>query len=307
MADKQGTPQVGKSVKFGIGAAAGGVATKQIEVLWPIDFGKRGRLVESNGLRGTRERFSTGVNEGTYDVGGRIATDVRPDTLDLLLPFMLGATEAADEFLFAETLPEAAIQVCYGAQMFTSANCKANTWTLSGNSGEDLRLEIDWEGKTLTVGLASAFPDLAATLSVEQPYIFHQGVLTLGSDTWPFRSFRLVGDNRLILDRYMNTQYRSALPEADLIATLQTENPFTAEEYATIYDVNITGLSCVLTFTNGTNVLTATLANIKKAITPPTVGGRDQEIMLPCNWTAYNQLSVPCIKFNNVWTAGSGV
>lgn len=299
-----GTPNVGKCVQFGAGASS---ADHQFEVLWPFDFGKRGTLVESNGLRGTRERFSTNVNLGTYTVGGRVPMDVRPDTIDFWAYRILGGEEAADVFEPAEALPTFVVAADRGADVCTAAGCKVATAEFSGQSGEDLRLEMDIEGLTETIGAAGSFPAISATLSVEQPFIFHQGVLTLGGSAYPFRRFRLTINNALVLDRFMNTQSRSALPEGDRIVTLQTDNPWTTTEKAALYDVAIAGLSATLVFTNGTNVLTFTFGNLKVAVQPPTVQGRELEIMLPLAFNAYSKNDEPSIKITNVWTASSGV
>ncbi len=299
-----GTPNVGKCVQFGAGTSS---ADHQFEVLWPFDFGKRGRLVESNGLRGTRDRFSTNVNIGPYDVGGLVPMDVRPDTMDFWLYRILGGAENNDVFVPAETLPTMVVAVDRGADVATFAGCKVNTATFSAQSGEDLRLEMDIQGTTESIGDAGSFPDISNTLSVEQPYIFHHGVLSVGSSSWEFRRFRLVIDNVLILDRYMNTDHRTSLPEGDRIVTLQTENPWTSSEKASLYDVGIAGMAGALVFTNGTNVLTATFANLKVPVSPPVVQAREQEIMLPLNFVAYSKSGKPSVQFSNVWTAGSGV
>lgn len=63
--------------------------------------------------------------------------------------------------------------------MFARPRDGRATAEFSGQLGEDLRLEMDIEGLTEATGR----PDhsrRSVTLSVEQPFIFHQGVLTLG-------------------------------------------------------------------------------------------------------------------------------
>lgn len=299
-----GTPNVGKCVQLGIDTA--NPVTKQYEVLWPFDFGKRGSLVESNGLRGTRDRISSGVNVGVYTVGGRIPVDLRPDTADVWWNLILGGTKAGNDISPAETVPEFYVTVDRGADVATAAGCKVGVADLSGRSGEDLRLEMDVEGKTETIAAAGTFPSISSSLSIMQPFIFYQGVLTLGSATYMFDQFRLTVNNVLVLDRFMNSQSRTAIPEGDRVVTLQTNHPWTTDEKAALYDVHIAGFStATLVFTNGGNVMTITFGQLKVPVNPPTVRGRELEIMLPLNFTAYKYLTAPSIKITNVYTEGS--
>jgi len=305
-----GTPVVGKAYKLGIDTA--NPVTKQFEFLWPLNFGKRGTLVESNGLRGTRERFRTGVNAGPYTVGGRVSTDVRPDTADSFWNWILGGTEDSDTFSPAETIPSLYVTIDRSADVATYAGCKVASADLSGRSGEDLRLEMDLEGTTETLAAAGSFPSIASSLSVLQPYIFHQGVYQIGAANYEFDQFRITINNALILDRFMNTQYRTSLPEGDRIVTLQSNHPWTTTEKAALYDLAVAGLSARLYFTNGSHVMTIAFANLKAPVQPPNVRGRELEVNLPLNFTAYADpynvaAIVPSIKITNVWSAGSGV
>ncbi len=278
-----GTPSMGHATR--IGSSASGAATREYDFL-TCQIGKTKELIVSDGVRGTRSYLDQQAVFGPYVVGGVVTMDVRPDDLDTLLPLILGGTETAGSFPLAETLPESDWTVDKEVKVYTYADMKVNTANFSGNSGQKLQLALDLQGKTETEGNAGTFPAISGTLSVKRPYIFHQVTLTLDSVAREFNQFNLLIDNALLLDRTMNSATRTQIPEGNRRIILTVQSPFTSDEIA-LYDLAIAGITGTLVFTDGTDTLTFTFANLKKPTRPVGIAGKTQEIMQPLELQAF--------------------
>jgi hypothetical protein len=269
---------MGHAARVGIAAAGAGAATRELDFL-SCDVGKRGNLIVSPGIRGSRSYFDEQAVMGTYGVDGTLLLDCRPDDLAVLLPYCLGANANGTSFALASTVQEMLLTVDKVAKVYTYDEIKVNRARFSGGPNQTLKLALELAGKTESGANAGTFPDLASTLSAVRPYVFHQGVLTLGANTtYEFTNFELVIDNALILDRYNNSQTRTEIPESDRIITLTCDTPFTSSELA-LYDLSITGLAGSLVFTNGNYSLTFTLNNLKQPALGPGVPAKQQEIL----------------------------
>ena len=275
-----GTPSMGHQARFGAGTT--NPVANQFEFL-SCDFGKRGSLVESPGMRGTRSHYAESVNDGPYTVGGTLVMEPRPDELDLWLPFILGKAAVGDTFALAETIPDWYAVLDKVAAIYLYSGMKVNQAIFESAAGQNLKMSLACEGKTEGT---TTFPDISATLSERQPYIHHECVLTLDGDSVEVKNVRLTVDNALILDRFNNSQTRTELPEGDRIITLTCENPFTSYELD-LYDLAIAGIAGTLVYTNGDRSLTFTMPNLKAPAQGPAVGARNTEIPLTLNFTAF--------------------
>jgi len=246
---------------------------------------KQGNIVPSEGIRGSRSRLSEAVTQGLYTVGGPLVMEPRPDDLDNWLPRILGGTETADNFPLAETIPEFYFHVekVATSSAFEYAGCKVASAVFRSSKGQNLTLELDVQGKTRS---ASAFPDIAASLSDMQPYIHHQAVVTLDSTAREVDNLEIRIDNGLILDRHYNSQSRVSLPEGDRIITVSFDSPFTADE-TDLLGIAIAGISGTIVYTNGSYSLTFTFGNLKASEVGPEVPGRGQEIPLRLELQAF--------------------
>lgn len=252
----------------GIGAA-GGAATKQLQNV-NCGIGKRGTLIDKQGARGTRSKHTGNVTSGPYSVGGPLSVQPSPDELRVILPYIFGTAESGSGtsgtpwvYALAETIPDMVVVQDKIAKVFTWDGCKVNTARFSASAGSPvLSLEMDVQGKTEAVSNAGTFPSIGSTLTVGQPFLFQQLVLTLNSATKVCDNFNLSIDNALMLDRFLNSQTRTDIPETDRTITLEVDNPFTAADVA-LYDIAVAGFAASAVFTNGTNVLTFSFANVK--------------------------------------------
>jgi hypothetical protein len=267
----------------GIGDAA--PVTKQLQNV-SCGIGRVGQHIPKEGARGTRSKHAGTVSDGPYAVGGPLAVQPAPDELAVLLPKILGGTPAGNNYPLAETLPEFVVTQDKKAKVLTWAGCKVNSARFSSSAASpQLVCELDIQGKTESVGNAGTFPAIGATLTVLQPFIMQQLVVTLDSITRQIDNWSLTVDNVLMLDRFLNSQTRTELPEQDRLVTVECDNPFTAAD-AALYNIAVAGFSGLFVFTNGARSLTFSTANLKA---PPQVleGAQRGEVMNRLRFTAY--------------------
>jgi len=262
------TPSMGHATGIKIG-------TQQYDFL-SCTVAKQGALIQSEGIRSTRSRLAQAITQGPYSVGGQIAMEPRPDELAILLPYILGAGGALAEAVSDFTLTVNKVAGCYDY-----TGCKVNRATFRSAAGQNLQLILDILGKAEASQTWSA-----GTLSVQQPYVHHQGVLTLNSVGYPFSRAEVVIDNGLIADRFNNSQTRTAIPEGDRIVLLGCDMPFTPDTKV-IYDPAAGGWAGSLVYTNGAFSITFSFANLQGPANPVEIRGRNIELMLPQTLQAY--------------------
>lgn len=280
-----GNASMGYATRVGAGAAD--PVTNEFDFLSCTVTGSQ-ELITSDGIRGTRSMMSQQAAAGVQAVGGQLVMDARPDDLDFWLPYILGGSKdgATNIIALADAIGEFYLTVDKVAKVYTYAGCKVNSARFSGGSNQMVQMTLDIQGKTETEGAAGSFPDIAASLSALQPYVFHQGVLTIGGTEYEFSTFEVLINNNLALDRYNNSQTRTQLPPGPRVITLGCDLPFTADE-VTRRGADATGAAGTLVFTNGTRSLTFTFANLKKPQSPVTIGGKAAELTLPCQFQAF--------------------
>lgn len=292
-----GNASMGHAARVGAGAAS--PATEEYDFL-SCGVAKEGSHVPSPAMRGTRSRIDTTVNDGTYRVGGPLVLEPRPDDLDNWLPRILGAVEAADVFALAETVPEFYLIVDKVADVYEYSGCKILRASFRSAAGDNLQMALDTEGKDQTAKGSGNFPDIAASLSVLQPYIHHQAVLKLPSTSVEVDNIEIIIDNVLKLNRFNNSQTRTGLPEGDRIVSLSCDNPFTSDETA-YYDMLLAGIDLgTVKYTAGSYSLEFKFGNLKAPARGPEVTGREVEIPLRLEFTAYKKGTDDEVKVTNV-------
>ncbi len=270
--------------------------TRQYEYL-SCGIGKQGSHVQSVGARGSRSHIAESVNEGPYAVGGPLVMEPRPDELTLLLPWIMGSTFSGTTIVIGDTLTDRYVTIDKVAKVYTYAGCRVNSARFRSSAGQNLRLEMDVQGKTEATGNAGSFPAISASLSSLQPYIMHQGVITLNAVTREVDNLEIGIDNFLILDRFNNSQSRTELPSDDLGISLTVDNPFTATDIA-LYDMAVAGVAGSVVFTNGARSVTFTFANLK---VPAQViqAARQGEIIHRLPLVAYRTTATACLTVVN--------
>jgi hypothetical protein len=245
-------------------------------------------LVISDGLAGTRSRLSTRVRQGVYEVGGSITLDPTPVELANLLPRILGAAASGNTFALAETLPSFVVGLNRVEKWFTYTGCYVTKATFRGTEKQLVSLTLDIIGTSEANAAASGFPSL--TLDSNPPYMFYDAAsgLSLQSSSRTFMAFELTIDNK-IERRYANSQTLTAVLPEDREVMLKVTTPFTSSEID-LYTgplasaTNDSGAG-TLTFTNGSNSIEFSFADLKAELSTPVVTGRS-EIKLETTYRA---------------------
>lgn len=287
---------VGTLTKFGL---SGVNPVNQCFEYKSFGVGKRGSVLDGTGIIGSRDRRSERTADGTYTVGGSISMNFGPTDLDVMLYYIIGgAKDGNNNFTPTETLPSAYIAIDRGVTQFTYNGCKCNKATFSGSSKQLADLNMDWEGMTETIGAISGFSALVP--GRDAPYTFMQASLDVQGTFYQFMEFQLVIDNALKLDRFTNSVSRTDLPALDRHVQITLKTPFTSDEYPSLYNLGAaTPVSVVLTFTNGTNSVTFTMASVEFPVEPPETPGRE-EVTLPLRGVARASGNNPSIVVTNV-------
>lgn len=243
--------------------------------------------VDPLGIRGSRSRSKEGVRIGAKRSSGRLVMYPRPDELDVLLPWILGADESTDTFALAESLQEWGLLIDRGLRRFVYTGCKVGRATFECSQGEMLKLTLDIEAETEVVS-SSSFPGTIPALTTLAPYVFSDATLSLSADAsaTEFRSVSIVIDNMLDADRQMNSVTRSQILATDRLVTVQMSLPYTTDE-VDIYAQSIDGAAGTVTWTNGNRSIAFAFANLKSTNETPVAQGRTAEIMQSLNMVAY--------------------
>lgn len=257
-----------------VGIGTANPVTKQLQNV-NCSIGRRGTHITKDGARGSREMRDTTAGDGPYTVGGGLSVQPADDEWDTLLPLINGGTRSGtgaggDPYLYplADSLPEFYVTKELIAKVPTWAGCKVNRAVMRSSAGSPvLTCEMDVQGKTETLGAAASFPAISATLTTDQPFLHQQLVCTLNSVAVLVDDVVLTVDNMLNLDRFLNSQTRTNLPEQGRLITVEMSNPYNVTDVA-LYNIAVAGISGSLVYTNGSRVLTFSFTNLKA---PPDI------------------------------------
>ncbi len=259
---------------------------------------KQGVILETGGLRGSRQHPAERTRTGPYKVSGSLLLPVSRVALDNLLPTILGGSESTDVFDFAESLPEFQMMIDRVSHVFTYTGCKVNQASFRGSKGGLLQLQLDIEAETENVGAAGSFPTL--TMPTEKPYAFTDGVVTLAGSAREIFDFNVVIDNALDTERFVNELTRSEIPAQDHIVAVDFNAPFDSAN-ADLYGQSLEGSAATLAFTNAEesgSVLTFSFATIQFPDRSPNSPGKT-EIALPLRGVARKVGSTNALVITN--------
>lgn len=268
-----------------MGASASTLAKLGISESNPVDaafdfisesVGKRGSIVEHDGIRGTRSRQGERTRAGTYSVGGTISMQPSPEELAALLPWILGAAASGTTYALAETLSSRYVTIDKVAKVCTYAGCYVNRATFSSGENSPLSLELEIVGQTETVGNAGTFPSLLNGNT--GPFVHHDATGTFVSGSRSFKRASLTIDNRLIV-AHNNSQSASFIVPGDRMISVSLETPWSSAE-VDLHDQAAAGYAATLSYAYNNYSLSFALANLQVPSNTPEVGGRGQEITL---------------------------
>lgn len=242
---------------------------------------KRGRIVGGNGIRGTRSAHSARTRLGAYEIGGRLAMNVDPAGLDLWLPRILGATESADSFALAESLPAFGVLVDRVTQTFAYGDCKVARAMFHGKAGPGdsdpdlIEMVLEILGLSETTG--TSYPALTlSTASNAAPYVMSDAsTVTIAGASRKIKEFWLVIDN-FIEPRYVTGSNAPAtLCPKDRMVMLRATFPFD-DDHDDLHDLALAGAAGTLTFTNGGLSTSFAFGTLQAPANSPTVRGKTE-------------------------------
>lgn len=239
------------------------------------------QFIIPEGIRGTRREQSESAVEISRVVNGRISMNPRPTELDSWLPFVMGSLIAGAGTL-TETVPYFDLTIDRVAKVFQYTNCKIDTAVFRASKAGLLFLDVDLEAldEITPLGAAGTFP--ALTLSVLQPYTLAMAVVTINGTARNCDDIVFTVKHNLVKDRFMNSVYRTELPEGPREVMFSCTIPYTSNETA-VYRQAIAGAAATIVFTNGTVSFTITMNRWQPVADSPVVGTKKDEILLRLN------------------------
>ncbi len=247
--------------------------------------------VDASGIRGTRQHSKERVVQGIDVVGGNITFQPGTAMAVLLLPRILGSF-SVHTASFAEKPPAFDICVDKIAQRHIFYNCMCDKATFHSKPNQPLDLSMDVKGISESV---SATALAAITTTLEIPWIFSQGVITLNSVVRQITEFSLTIDNSLDV-RYTNSQVATDISPKDQHIHLTCTAPYTSDTMTDLYGLGTVASAATLVFTNGTSILTFTMAALQFEDKTPNANGRG-EIFLPIRATCRKSSTTDALAF----------
>ena len=254
-------------------------------------------LIAGHGIRGTRERVIDRVRLGLKTINGSINLEPTPTELRKLLPRCLGGAESGSgpyTYDVADTIPSFWVSVDRIAKVWTYAGVKVDQWQFSSSPGQALRLNLQCEALTESVGSAGSFPTIS--YSSQGPFVHHDCVISIDGTEYELGQIQISGSNELKKDRFVNSQSRTELPETDRIINISAMVPYTSDTYA-LYNGGTSGVDVVVTYTNGGFSIAFTFGKvIFPANKSPVNGNKNEEVMLNLSGEALKSSSEPTIS-----------
>ena len=274
-------------------AAMGYHAQLEISASNPVDtrfdfisesLGVDENFIDTNGLRGTRDRSIERVRQGIRHIGGQIRLQPTAVELAALLPWILGANASGTTYAIADTLQSRYVTVDRVSKVMTYNGCVIDRCTIRGSQGEPLDITLDVCGLDETVGNSGTFPSLSLDTTTG-PFVFTDGVFSINSTTVNARSFELVVNNHIDRERFFNSLTAVSLIPMDRHVMLNTQLPY--GDASALYATGAGGVACTLTFTNGGTSLALTMPKVAFPRKSPTYQAGRAEVMLPLAGNAY--------------------
>lgn len=243
-----------------------------------------GQLLDTNGLRGTREKKIERVRSNFYRVAGGLSFQPNAVELSLLLPWIFGQAASGTTYSLSDSLATRYVTIDRISKVMTYAGCGVNRATFRASQGEPLSLDLDVIGQTETVGNAGTFPSLSIDTATG-PFIFTDLVLTVGGSTYNARDFEIVLDNQIDAERFFNSATLVSVATRGRSIMFRTNLPY--GDAAAVYAAGESGVAVVGTFTNGAVSCAFSLPSVAFPTVSPNIPGR-VEIMVPIEGEAYH-------------------
>ena len=290
-------PVMGVMGKWSVGeettAGTAVTPTNLLEVLDGSDLGMAEEAVDTMGLSGTRSRKSERTRAGIQRISGRLSLCPNAAEWALLLPWILGADASGTTFALAETLQAFTSELkkdnATDGKVFTYAGCAVSRATITSEAGGPVRLDLDIEAMTETVGNAGTATSL--TLNVATGPFLHSdssAAVTVGGTAYPVPRATIVIDNMLDTERFLNSTTRAAIPTRGREITVTLDPPYgnSTAAYPTAATL-AAGVAVAVTYTNTVHAVSMLLSFVKVHFPrrSPAWNGRE-EMLLPLSGVA---------------------
>jgi len=256
---------------------------------------KAGTIVDTTGLRGTRQHMDTRTRDGINTYRGTLSMQPSPEELTYLLPWILGANASGNNYATSETLQSRYLTIDKVTKVYTYSGVYVDTARFSCSSGSPMRLALDLVASGETVANAGNFPEV--TYQNTASLMIFGTVLSILSSNRNIEDFELSISNALEV-KYRQNQDPSQIMPTDRNVTLRLTSPFTSAEIDMVSNAGAsnTDAGASLQLNYGAKVLTFTFGALQFPPRDPTVNGRT-EILLPVEAIARRNLggSVPDI------------
>lgn len=223
-------------------------------------------FLDPAGIRGTRQHSAERVRRTQRFVQGTLRFAPVATELDLLLPPILGAAEAADVFALAETIPYRYFTTSRDGTLH-KYQVKVNRAVFEFSENAPLTLAIDVIGIDESAGSARS----EAIADDAGPYVLSDAALTVGGTSYNFRSGSIEINNFLEV-KYNNSVTPSSIHATDL--QVQVSYLFPYGDASALYGSSLSGVASNLTFTNGNRSCLFALAGIAAPKQSLPLGGR---------------------------------
>ncbi len=195
-------------------------------------------VIRTEGLRGTRYHHVERVRQGRQTPSGDISMQPTYTELTNLLPRCLGAAVSGagfNTYTPSDTVPVAFQTIIDRVtKVFTYTNCRVGRAVFKSGIGQPLELTMSIEAEQESIGNAGSFAG-GLTVAANAPFIWTDGVLTLGGTGYQVMEWETTVDWHLKTDRFVNSLTRTDLPSMDLTVGVRFTVPYTSDTVG-LYD-----------------------------------------------------------------------
>lgn len=244
-------------------------------------------FADLNGLKGTRDHAQELIMPVNRIVQGPIR--LQPNSLEWasFLPWMLCGTSSGSPtvtYVLGETAALRYLTFDRVTKVYTYDNCAVDMWRITARQFQSVNLELNVVGIDETIGNAGSFPSLTIDVTTK-PFMLHHCVMTFGGSSYVTPMIDLSMNNSIDKDRFFNSQTLTEVNMFDRVTSFRTMVPTSVGQ--TLYNTGTTGAQVVLTFTNGSAVMTITMVKVVFPRRSPTKREGRREVMLPIEGFAY--------------------
>lgn len=241
------------------------------------------QVFPDNEMAGQLDQRSESVAEGPYKVSGAMAWAPRPDELTAILPLIFGGAFSGNTLDPAYLTQYFPLTVDRKIAVYNHTDCRTSKATFSSSASQLLKL--NWEVEALAQAKASADSFPAIDLSILQPYIHNQAVITIDGTARPVDNVEVMVDNMLDTERFFTSSTRTELPQGGRNITFSCDSPFTTGDID-LNEIALAGVAATIVYTNGGRSLTFAFPCLQIAPELPGLEGSSSELRQRLVFTA---------------------